>query len=350
MSSHPKPSDSAGEPLNPEQRLAVEHVEGPLLVLAGAGSGKTRVLTVRVARLIQQHGVPPDRILAVTFTNKAAGELKDRIRRLLGHDPIGAWVGTFHSLGARILRRHAQSLGFESSFTIFDAEESLREVKRVMGAQGLDTKRWSPKAVRATLSDAKNQLVTPGEFTAEHGDGFDLFLKTVARVYPEYHRSLKSQNALDFDDLLVKPLDLFDTRPETLEAYQRRFAFILVDEYQDTNHAQFRFLESLARPHENLMVVGDDDQSIYGWRGADIRTFLGLSEGIRARESSASSETTARLRRFSTRRTPSSAGISSERRKRFVRSESPERPSHSSKPPTRPTRQDGLRMRSNDCT
>ncbi len=276
MSSHPKPSDSAGEPLNPEQRLAVEHVEGPLLVLAGAGSGKTRVLTVRVARLIQQHGVPPDRILAVTFTNKAAGELKDRIRRLLGHDPIGAWVGTFHSLGARILRRHAQSLGFESSFTIFDAEESLREVKRVMGAQGLDTKRWSPKAVRATLSDAKNQLVTPGEFTAEHGDGFDLFLKTVARVYPEYHRSLKSQNALDFDDLLVKPLDLFDTRPETLEAYQRRFAFILVDEYQDTNHAQFRFLESLARPHENLMVVGDDDQSIYGWRGADIRNILGF--------------------------------------------------------------------------
>ena len=270
--------DSAAQPLNPEQRLAVEHVDGPLLVLAGAGSGKTRVLTVRVAHLIEKHGVPPDRILAVTFTNKASGEMRERIRRLLGRDPVGAWIGTFHSLGARLLRRHAERLGWDSSFTIFDAEENLREVKRVLEAQGLDIKRWSPKAVRAVISDAKNQLVAPEQFTGEHGEGLDLFLKTVARIYPEYQRSLKSQNAFDFDDLLVKPVELFAAQPEILEVYQRRFAFILVDEYQDTNHAQFSFLERLARRHRNLMVVGDDDQSIYGWRGADIRNILEFEE------------------------------------------------------------------------
>ncbi len=278
MSSKVQPFSSAAEPLNPEQRFAVEHVEGPLLVLAGAGSGKTRVLTVRVARLIDEHGVPPERVLAVTFTNKASGEMKERIRLLLGRDPTGAWIGTFHSLGARILRRHADALGWDSNFTIFDAEESLREVKRVMEAQGLDTKRWSPKALRAALSDAKNQLISPEAFVAEHGDGFDLFLKTAARIYPEYQSFLKSQNAFDFDDLLVKPVELFETHPEVLGRYQQRFAFVLVDEYQDTNHAQFRFLEAVARVHRNLMVVGDDDQSIYGWRGADIRNILEFEE------------------------------------------------------------------------
>jgi len=270
--------DSVAQHLNSEQRFAVEHVDGPLLVLAGAGSGKTRVLTVRVARLIEEHGVSPDRILAVTFTNKASGEMKERIRRLLGRDPAGAWIGTFHALGARLLRRHAQRLGWDSSFTIFDAEESLREVKRVLKARGLDIKRWSPKAVGAAISDAKNQLVGPDQFAGEHGDGLDLFLKTVAGIYPEYQRSLKSQNAFDFDDLLVKPVELFEAHPEILEVYQLRFAFILVDEYQDTNHAQFRFLEGLARRHMNLMVVGDDDQSIYGWRGADIRNILEFEE------------------------------------------------------------------------
>lgn len=270
--------DSVAQHLNLEQRCAVEHVDGPLLVLAGAGSGKTRVLTVRVAQLIEEHGVPPDRILAVTFTNKASGEMKERIRRLLGRDPVGAWIGTFHSLGARLLRRHAERIGWDSNFTIFDAEESRREVKRVLEAQGLDIKRWKPKAVGAAISDAKNQLVAPGQFAGEHGDGPDVFLKTVARIYPEYQRSLKSQNAFDFDDLLVKPVELFEALPQILEAYQLRFAFILVDEYQDTNHAQFRFLEGLARRHMNLMVVGDDDQSIYGWRGADIRNILEFEE------------------------------------------------------------------------
>ncbi len=267
-------SDDGHADLNPEQARAVDHVEGPLLVLAGAGSGKTRVLTTRLTRLIQTHGVPPERILAVTFTNKAAGEMRDRIRNQLGRDPVGAWIGTFHSLGARLLRRHAQRIGWDSTFTIFDAEESLREIKRALEKEELDPKRWKPKAVRSALSDAKNQLVTPKEFAEQHADGFDFFLRNVARVYPAYQESLRRQNAFDFDDLLVKPVQLFQEHEEVLARYQERFAFILVDEYQDTNHAQFRFLEMLARKHRNLMVVGDDDQSIYGWRGADLSNIL----------------------------------------------------------------------------
>jgi len=266
--------DREAETLNPEQKAAVEHLEGPILVLAGAGSGKTRVLTVRIARLIAEHGVPADRILAVTFTNKAAGEIRARIRRFLGRDPVGMWMGTFHSLGARLLRRHAELLGWDSTFTIFDAEESLREIKRIMDRGGLDPKRWKPQAVRSAISDAKNQLVGPEAFVAQHGEGFDFFLKTVAKIYPPYQASLREQNAFDFDDLLVKPVELFRDHVEVLERYQERFAFVLVDEYQDTNHAQFRFLEMMAKKHRNIMVVGDDDQSIYGWRGADVRNIL----------------------------------------------------------------------------
>jgi len=262
------------ESLNPEQREAVEHLEGPLLVLAGAGSGKTRVLTARVSRLILEHGVRPDRILAVTFTNKAAAEMRERIRRLLGKEPAGAWIGTFHSLGARLLRRHAPLLGWDPAFTIFDADASLREIRRVMDDQGLDPKRWNPKAIRGLIGDAKNQLVTPESFVEQHADGFDPFARTVAKVYPLYQKSLRRQNALDFDDLLVKPVELLLQEADLLSRYQERFAFILVDEFQDTNHAQFRFLEAMARGHGNLMVVGDDDQSIYGWRGADIRNIL----------------------------------------------------------------------------
>ena len=260
--------------LNPEQLAAVEHVEGPLLVLAGAGSGKTRVLTSRVTRLIQDHGVPPDRILAVTFTNKAAGEMRERIRAQLGRDPVGAWIGTFHSLGARLLRRHAELMGWDPAFTIFDAEESLREIKRALEREDLDPKRWKPKAIRSAISDAKNQLITPGEFAEQHREGFDFFLRNVARIYPTYQASLRDQNAFDFDDLLVKPVELLTEHGQVLARYRERFAFILVDEYQDTNHAQFRFVELMARGHGNLMVVGDDDQSIYGWRGADISNIL----------------------------------------------------------------------------
>ncbi len=260
--------------LNQEQREAVDHFEGPLLVLAGAGSGKTRVLTTRIAHLIHERGVPPDRILAVTFTNKAAGELRDRIAGLLGAPPKGMWTGTFHALGARMLRRHAPLLGWSNTFTIFDAEQSLRLIKRTAEDVGLDTRRWSPKAIRGHLSSAKNQLIGPQQFVEENAEGLDLFARNVAKVYPAYQNSLRAQNAFDFDDLLVKPVELLESNAELLTMYRSRFHFLLVDEYQDTNRAQFRFVELLASEHRNLMVVGDDDQSIYGWRGADIRNIL----------------------------------------------------------------------------
>ncbi len=262
------------EGLNPEQRDATEHFEGPILVLAGAGSGKTRVLTARVCHLVREYGVPPDRILAVTFTNKAAGEMRERIARHLGTQPAGMWVGTFHAIGARILRRHADRLGWDRTFSIFDAEQSLRLVKSVQEQVGLDPKRWSPKALRAEMSNAKNQLVDGETFAKENEGSFDLFVRNVARVFPVYEKALRDQNAFDFDDLLMKPVELFEEQPRLLDGYRERFAFVLVDEYQDTNRAQFRFLELLASDHRNLMVVGDDDQSIYGWRGADIRNIL----------------------------------------------------------------------------
>jgi DNA helicase-2/ATP-dependent DNA helicase PcrA len=266
--------------LNPEQQAAVSHFEGPILVLAGAGSGKTRVLTVRICHLIQHHGVPPERILAVTFTNKAAQEMRTRIRRALGTEPAGMWMGTFHSMGARLLRRHAPQLGWSHTFTILDAEQSLRQIKRTTEAVGLDPKRWSPKAIRAQISGAKNQLVGPQDFAADNGDSFDVFVRNVAKVYPRYQRSLKDQNAFDFDDLLVRPVELLQQDERLLERYRERFAFVLVDEYQDTNRAQFRFVELLAGEHRNLMVVGDDDQSIYGWRGADIRNILDFEQAF----------------------------------------------------------------------
>ena len=260
--------------LNPEQREAVEHFEGPILVLAGAGSGKTRVLTTRIAHLIREHGVPPERILAVTFTNKAAGEMRERIGRLLDREPHGLWMGTFHAIGARLLRRHAHQLGWTHQFTITDADQSLRLIKKTQEALGIDPKKWNPTAIRAHVSAAKNQLQSPQAFLDQHADSFDLFVRQVAKVYPAYQSALADQNFFDFDDLLVKPVELFERFPDVLQRYRDRFAFVLVDEYQDTNHAQFRFLELLAREHGNLMVVGDADQSIYRFRGADIGNIL----------------------------------------------------------------------------
>ncbi|MSR36044.1 MAG: ATP-dependent DNA helicase PcrA [Gemmatimonadetes bacterium] len=267
-------SDIHLDSLNPEQREAVEHFEGPILVLAGAGSGKTMVLTTRIGHLVQQHGVPADRILAVTFTNKAAGEMRDRVRRLLEREPAGLWMGTFHAIGARLMRRHAQLLGWTNAFTILDADQSLRLIKKTQEAIGIDPKKWNPTAMRAHISAAKNQLVSPQSFAERNGDSFDLFARNVARVYPAYQAALADQNGFDFDDLLVKPVELFERFPDLLKRYRARFSFVLVDEYQDTNHAQFRFLELLAKAHGNLMVVGDDDQSIYKFRGADIRNIL----------------------------------------------------------------------------
>ncbi len=266
--------------LNPQQREAVEHFEGPELVLAGAGSGKTRVLTTRIWHLVTHYGVPPDRILAVTFTNKAAGEMRDRVAAMLGGNPRGSWMGTFHAIGARLLRRHAPELGWTRSFAIRDAEQSLREVRKAQTQARIDVKRWAPKAVRGCISDAKNRLIGPGEFETEHADGPDLLLRRVARVYPLYQSALRDQDALDFDDLLLLPVRLMERNRALLERYRERFAFILVDEYQDTNRAQFRLLELLAGGHRNLMVVGDDDQSIYGWRGADIGNILDFEDSF----------------------------------------------------------------------
>jgi DNA helicase II / ATP-dependent DNA helicase PcrA len=259
--------------LNPEQRAAVEHFEGPILTLAGAGSGKTRVLTTRIAHLINEHGVDPSAIFAVTFTNKAAAEMRARIRRLLGREPAGMWVGTFHSIGARLLRRHATRLGWAPNFTIYDADGALRETKRALERLNIPPKRWSPQGVHSAISSAKNQLIAPDRYQAPPGDPFG---RIVSDVYPEYQKALRDQNAFDFDDLLVKPVELLRSHEDILLAYRRRFRFILVDEYQDTNHAQYVFLSLLAGGPDggNLMVVGDDDQSIYGWRGADIRNIL----------------------------------------------------------------------------
>ncbi|HSJ09612.1 MAG TPA: UvrD-helicase domain-containing protein, partial [Longimicrobiales bacterium] len=260
--------------LNPEQRTAVEHFEGPILALAGAGSGKTRVLTTRIAHMIEEHGVDPSSILAVTFTNKAAAEMRTRIRRLLEREPAGMWMGTFHSIGARLLRRHAQLLGWSHNFTIYDADEAERETKRtIVDRLKLDPKRWNPKAVHGAISSAKNQLVSPEDYTKQAADPFS---RVVAQVYPLYQKALRDQNAFDFDDLLVKPVELLREHENVLLAYRRLFNFVLVDEYQDTNHAQYVFLQLMAGGPDggNLMVVGDDDQSIYGWRGADIRNIL----------------------------------------------------------------------------
>ncbi len=258
--------------LNPEQREAVEHFEGPLLVLAGAGSGKTRVLTTRIAHLVEEHGVAPERILALTFTNKAAGEMRDRVRTLLGRDPQGMWAGTFHAIGARMLRRDAPRLGWTPGFAIRDAGDTEVLVRRIVKEElGLDPKRWNPKAIQGAISGAKNELVGPEEYARL---ALDPFQQKVAEAYVRYQRVLRDANAFDFDDLLVKPVELLRDYPEVLARYRERFQFILVDEYQDTNRAQYVLLKLLASQHGNLFVVGDDDQSIYGWRGADIRNIL----------------------------------------------------------------------------
>ena len=257
--------------LNPAQREAVLHFEGPMLVLAGAGSGKTRVLTARIARLIEHHGVDPSRILALTFTNKAAGEMRERIARLLGEEPKGMWSGTFHAIGARILRKAAHHVGRTSSYTIYDEDDTLGVVKRIMEREGVPQKQWSPKVIASLISDAKNALVSPAEYDKL---AMDPVSRTAAKVYRQMEPTLRAANAVSFDDLLVLPVEIFRKDEKTLASYRDRFQFILVDEYQDTNRAQFQFIKLLGSGHGNVVVVGDDDQSIYGWRGADIRNIL----------------------------------------------------------------------------
>jgi len=256
--------------LNPEQSEAVEHGEGPLLVLAGAGSGKTRVLTARVARLIEG-GVPAERILAVTFTNKAAAEMRERIGDLLGRSTRGLWIGTFHSIAARLLRSEARNTTRDRTFTIYDEDDTIRALKDVMEASGFDPKRWSPRAVRNRISTAKNALIGPSDYVPTP---FDLLSGIVADVYPAYQKLLVRRNAYDFDDLLFEAVRLLENVDVVGAHYADRFLHVLVDEYQDTNHAQYRMVRAFASVHRNLCVVGDDDQSIYAWRGADVRNIL----------------------------------------------------------------------------
>ena len=257
--------------LNPEQRAAVEQTQGPLLVLAGAGSGKTRVLTCRIAHLIDS-GVPAWKILAITFTNKAAREMVERVDALSGESGKDAWVSTFHSCCARILRRDIEKLGYKREFAIYDEDDRMTVIKGVAKSLELNDKEFPPKAIKAAISDAKNRMLTPREWLKDAGDNFRN--RKLCEAYEKYEIALRGNNALDFDDLLIKTLELLSEHPPVLQYYQDKFDYVLVDEYQDTNIAQYQFVRLMAGGKRNLCVVGDDDQSIYGWRGADIRNIL----------------------------------------------------------------------------
>ncbi|MCD7954357.1 MAG: UvrD-helicase domain-containing protein [Lachnospiraceae bacterium] len=291
--------------LNPQQLEAVRHFEGPLLVLAGAGSGKTRVLTHRVAWLIEEEGVNPWNILAITFTNKAAGEMKERVERILGRnesrsgDPDGAgradgtstanpqpqagrinavWVATFHSTCVRILRRYIDRIGYSTRFTIYDADDQKTIVRDVCKYLKIDTKQYRERTFMSMISSAKDELITPEEYASMAYASEDLMMKLASKVYTEYQKQLYASSALDFDDIICKTVELFSTCPDVLEAWQDRFRFIMVDEYQDTNTAQFKLISLLAAKYRNLCVVGDDDQSIYRFRGANIGNILNFEE------------------------------------------------------------------------
>jgi DNA helicase-2/ATP-dependent DNA helicase PcrA len=257
--------------LNEPQREAVRHVEGPLLVLAGAGSGKTRVLTHRIAYLLATGNARPGEILAITFTNKAAKEMRERVEALVGRSARAMWVTTFHSSCARMLRADAERLGYSRGFTIYDQSDSLRMLKRVMRELGVDPKRYPPRAVHSKISGAKNQLIDSGTYAEMQGSVFE---EVVAEAYPLYEKRMLEANAMDFDDLLVRTVNALELFEEVRERWRRTFRHVLVDEYQDTNHAQYRLLQLLSSEHGNLMVVGDEDQSIYGFRHADIRNIL----------------------------------------------------------------------------
>ncbi len=258
--------------LNGPQKEAVLHTDGPLLILAGAGSGKTRVLTHRIAYLIDERGVNPWNILAITFTNKAAEEMRQRVDSLVAFGAESIWVSTFHSMCVRILRRFIERLGYENRFTIYDTDDQKTLMKEVCRKVDIDTKVFKERSLLSAISSAKNEMILPDEF--ELNAGGDFGQQKIAKVYREYEAQLKSNNALDFDDLLVKTVQLLETQPDVLEYYQERFRYIMVDEYQDTNTVQFRLVSLLAGKYKNLCVVGDDDQSIYKFRGANIRNIL----------------------------------------------------------------------------
>ena len=260
--------------LNDRQKEAVLHTDGPLLILAGAGSGKTRVLTHRIAYLIAEKGVNPWNILAITFTNKAAHEMRERVDKIAGSEGGSVWVSTFHSTCVRILRRHIDRLGYDNNFTIYDADDQKTLIKEICRKMNIDTKKVKERALLAQISHAKDELLTPDEM--EMNAGADFNQKRAAQVYREYQAALRRNNALDFDDLICKTVELFQNCGDVLQSYQERFRYIMVDEYQDTNTAQFKFVSLLASRYENLCVVGDDDQSIYRFRGANIGNILGF--------------------------------------------------------------------------
>ncbi|MCD8348252.1 MAG: UvrD-helicase domain-containing protein [Lachnospiraceae bacterium] len=282
--------------LNPQQQEAVRHYEGPLLILAGAGSGKTRVLTHRVAWLIEEMGVNPWNILAITFTNKAAGEMRERVDRILNRSELHAdgdsiaadrtdaslsgavWVSTFHSTCVRILRRYIDHIGFDRHFTIYDSDDQKAVIRDVCKRLNVDTKTYKERYFMGLISSAKDELIDPQEYETKAYGQDDLKMKMAARVYKEYQKQLHASNALDFDDLICKTVELFSECPEILDSYQERFRFIMVDEYQDTNTAQFKLVSQLASKYRNLCVVGDDDQSIYRFRGANIGNILNFEE------------------------------------------------------------------------
>lgn len=255
--------------LNPIQSEAARATDGPVLILAGAGSGKTRCLTYRIAYLIEEKGIDASNILAVTFTNKAANEMKERINELTGQTPL--WMGTFHSISSRILRRDGQQIGIGNDFVIYDTSDQEALIKEICERLDINTKNFNPRSILGAISSAKNELMDPNEYTRL---ARGLFQETAAKVYTEYQKSLRENNALDFDDLLMKIVELFEESPETLEKYQQKFQYIMIDEYQDTNRAQYRMTKLLASAHNNICVVGDASQAIYGWRGADFRNIV----------------------------------------------------------------------------
>ncbi len=257
--------------LNEEQKQAVQQTEGPVLIFAGAGSGKTRVLTTRIAYLIEKKNIPPQYILGVTFTNKAASEMRERLAKMVRHAASDIRMGTFHSVCAQLLRTHGHHLGYSRYFAIYDVDDQVRLIKKLMQQYHVSTDQFNPRAIQATISNAKNDMISAQEYEAKAGSVFE---EKTAVIYTAYQKALRKNNAMDFDDLLVKPLELFDKVSSVLEHYRTTCRYILVDEYQDTNRAQFEFVKQLAWEHRNLCVVGDDDQSIYRWRGADVRNIL----------------------------------------------------------------------------
>ena len=258
--------------LNDMQQMATFHTDGPLLILAGAGSGKTRVLTHRIAYLIEEKSVNPYNIMAITFTNKAAAEMRSRVNKIVGFGAEQVWVSTFHSACVRILRRYIDRIGYSTDFTIYDTDDQKRLMKNIIKELNLNTKIYKENAMLGKISDFKNKLITTGDVVAMARNDFKMV--NISKIYDEYQEALKKNNALDFDDLIMKTVQLFNKCPEVLEGYQNRLQYIMVDEYQDTNAAQFAFIKQLASKNQNLCVVGDDDQSIYKFRGADITNIL----------------------------------------------------------------------------